>query len=81
MRSQSVRPYALLLAYWLVASLAGCLFGAVASGARSIIPNFLRYGVGVGAFIAVLLAATYLYDRRILRRAGYLDDEQSPRDR
>ena len=68
---RSIRSlYPKLVLLWLGVALAGCIFGAAKDGARSIIPNFIRYGVGVGAVISLLLVVAYAVDHRMLRRRG-----------
>lgn len=50
----SWKTYAIFPVAWLVVSFVGCLFGAVHDGAGSILPNFLRYGIGVGILVAIV---------------------------
>lgn len=59
------RTYLALLAAWLIVAALGSVAGAVHDGVRSILPNFFRYGLGVGAIIAVILAIAYFFDRRL----------------
>lgn len=67
MRLPNPHTYALFPAAWLVIAGVGCLAGAAAEGADSILPNFAIHGLGVGAVIAVLAALAYARDVRLHR--------------
>ena len=62
------RIYVKFVLWWMGIALAGCIIGAAHDGARSVVPNFLLYGLGGAAALALILSVAYFADSRLLRQ-------------